>query len=230
MRRSGEANIEVELREGTDIVSSFYVKAYIEKTSKEDITSDNASTYIEEFEKAIAKLRLDSQELLESISTSGDEKIEDIETRYTAITEELNELLANYGELQEYIATITNSIDSLVDQRMLSNTKIATKTIPHKTTVDGVEQDTTITNGYEVTLPDGLQYQVGNNSLEVRLNSIVLIRATDTQDGHYKEVGQAGALSNKITFYRTEADGNWVLYEDITMTFVIRGVAQGGTE
>lgn len=103
---------------------------------------------------------------------------------------------------------------------------IATKTIPCKTTVDGVEQDTTITNGYEVTIPDGLQYQVGNNSLEVRLNGIVLIRATDTQDGHYKEVGQAGALSKKIAFYRTEADGNWVLNEDITMTFVVKGVAQ----
>ena len=42
------------------------------------------------------------------------------------------------------------------------------------------------------------------------------------------EVGQAGELSNKITFYRTEADGNWTLYEDITMTFVIKGVAQNG--
>lgn len=68
----------------------------------------------------------------------------------------------------------------------------------------------------------------GNNSLEVRLGGLVLIRATDTTDGHYKEVGQAGELSNKITFYRTEADGNWTLYEDITMTFVIKGVAQNG--
>lgn len=66
----------------------------------------------------------------------------------------------------------------------------------------------------------------GNNSLEVRLNTVVLRRATETQDGHYKEVGEPGTPSNKITFYRTEADGDWELYEDIVVTFVIRGVAQ----
>lgn len=130
------------------------------------------------------------------------------------------------------ITVIENNIVQRVNENVNKKLEVhtATKTIPCKATADGVEQDTTITNGYEVTIPDGLQYQVGNNSLEVRLNGIVLIKATDTKDGHYKEVGEAGALSNKITFYRTEADGNWVLYEDITMTFVIRGVAQNGTE
>lgn len=49
-----------------------------------------------------------------------------------------------------------------------------------------IAKNTTITNGYQVTLP--VQYQVGNNSLELRLNSEVLKLATDTEDGHYKEV------------------------------------------
>ncbi len=67
VRVSGQAKIEVELKEGTDIVSSFYIEAFIEKTSKEDITSDNASIYIEEYEKAIENLQKESEELLENI-------------------------------------------------------------------------------------------------------------------------------------------------------------------
>ena len=49
-----------------------------------------------------------------------------------------------------------------------------------------IASGTTITNGYSVTLP--LKYQVGNNSLEMRAESEVMQLATDTQDGHYKEV------------------------------------------
>lgn len=64
----GEAKIEVELKEDTDIVSSFSLEVFIEKTSKEDITSDNASIYIEEYEKAIANLQAQSEELLENIT------------------------------------------------------------------------------------------------------------------------------------------------------------------
>ena len=46
--------------------------------------------------------------------------------------------------------------------------------------------------------------------------------ATDTEDGHYKEVGTTGSLSNKIQFYRTEADGSWTLDEDVILTAIVR--------
>lgn len=49
-----------------------------------------------------------------------------------------------------------------------------------------IASGTTIKNGYSVTLP--LKYQVGNNSLEMRADTEVMQLATDTQDGHYKEV------------------------------------------
>ncbi len=58
----------MELKEDTDIVSSFSLEVFVEKTSKEDITSDNASIYIEEYEKAIANLQAQSEELLENIT------------------------------------------------------------------------------------------------------------------------------------------------------------------
>lgn len=41
-----------------------------------------------------------------------------------------------------------------------------------------------------------------------------------------KRYGTAGTLSNKIQFYRTEADGSWTLDEDVTLTAMVRGVEQ----
>lgn len=118
---------------------------------------------------------------------------------------------------------------------MIDYKNLPDKTTPlHKSNLNLMQQisiasvtiasGTTITNGYEVTLP--IKYQVGNNSLEVRLNSEVLKLATSTEDGHYKEVGNSGALSNKIQFYRTSSDGSWTLTEAINITAVVKGVEQ----
>ena len=49
-----------------------------------------------------------------------------------------------------------------------------------------IASGTTITNGYEVTLP--VTYEVGNNSLTLYLAGEKLIKATDDTDGHYTEV------------------------------------------
>ena len=50
--------------------------------------------------------------------------------------------------------------------------------------------------------------------------------ASDSEDGHYKEVGTTGALSNKIQFYRTSSDGSWTLEEEALLTAIVRGVTQ----
>ncbi len=55
LRIPGNANIEVELKKGTEIVSSFYVPVIIEKSSKENITSDDVPNYIEILENASAE-------------------------------------------------------------------------------------------------------------------------------------------------------------------------------
>lgn len=101
--------------------------------------------------------------------------------------EEILFAYVNYGEEAEYInnsitekkelyydliITVDNaeSVNIIIDSNtvyvtekefIIANSVItAVKTIPHKTTIDGEEQDTVINNGYEVILPDGLQYQV----------------------------------------------------------------------
>ncbi len=100
---------------------------------------------------------------------------------------------------------------------------VFTDTITKYTTgTTKIAKGTTITNGYSVTLP--IEYTVGNNSLEVRAGTEVLILATSTTDGHYKEVGNAGEQSNKITMYRTSADGSWTLEEELILTEIVRGV------
>lgn len=41
-----------------------------------------------------------------------------------------------------------------------------------------------------------------------------------------KKFGEDGTLSNKIRFNRTEADGNWILEGNLTVTQIVRGVSQ----
>lgn len=55
LRLPGKANIEVELKKDTEIVSSFYIPVVIEKSSKENIESDNTPNYVEILENASAE-------------------------------------------------------------------------------------------------------------------------------------------------------------------------------
>lgn len=87
-----------------------------------------------------------------------------------------------------------------------------------------IQSGTTITNNYEITLP--LNYKVGDNSLELFWNGCALIKQTGTNDGHYKEVGESGAVSNKIQMYRTSTDGSYTLTEDAILKAIVRGVDQ----
>lgn len=89
-----------------------------------------------------------------------------------------------------------------------------------------VSANTTITDGYRIVLP--INYKVGNNSLALFWNGVRLTKATDTEDGHYKESGTVGELSNEILMHRTTADGNYTLPEDITLTVVVQGVNDEG--
>lgn len=57
-----------------------------------------------------------------------------------------------------------------------------------------------IADNSEITIP--CNYKVGNDSLMVIFNGEVLLKATDTLDGHYKEVGITGSISNKIKIHQ----------------------------
>lgn len=82
-----------------------------------------------------------------------------------------------------------------------------------------IPSGTVITNGYEITLP--ISYTVGNSSLSLYWEGSRLVLATDTTDGHYKEVGNAGDISNKIQMHRTTEDGTYTLLEDVVLEAVV---------
>lgn len=72
--------------------------------------------------------------------------------------------------------------------------------------------------GAEVTIP--CYYKVGKGTLDVYLNGERLILSSDNAgtDGHYREVGTANSISNKI---KTTTD--WSLDVGDYFEFVVRG-------
>lgn len=75
-----------------------------------------------------------------------------------------------------------------------------------------------VTAGTEVTIP--CYYKVGQAVLDVYLNGERLLLSSDDAgtDGHYREVGTANSISNKI---KTTTD--WALEAGDVLDFVVRG-------
>ena len=65
VRDYGKGQIEVELKAGNEVLSSFQLDVKIERTSKENIHSDNTPNYIEAMELAVAELQAQGEEILE---------------------------------------------------------------------------------------------------------------------------------------------------------------------
>lgn len=85
-----------------------------------------------------------------------------------------------------------------------------------------LEIDSDKTAGQEITLP--CYYKVGEEVLDVYLNGERLLKSSDDSgtDGHYREVGTIGSISNKI---KTTSD--WNLEEGDILDLVVRGEYNG---
>lgn len=59
--------------------------------------------------------------------------------------------------------------------------------------------DTPIEDNSIITIP--LNYQVGNNSLEVYVFGERLVKVDGDKDGHYTEIGDNGSISNQIQLH-----------------------------
>ena len=110
--------------------------------------------------------------------------------------------------------------ESYVDTKL--NGYIKNSEILQKQADMTIEAGTTITNGYSITLP--ITYTVGRNNLALYWNGQRLIPKTSSNtDGHYQEVGTTGSTSSTITIYRTSADGDYTLTEDVHLHIVVKG-------
>lgn len=65
LRSYGNAKLEVEIKMGGDVLSSFQLNIKIEKTSKQDIQPENTENYIESMEKIVTYLEGEAEEILD---------------------------------------------------------------------------------------------------------------------------------------------------------------------
>lgn len=85
VRQHGKAKMEIEVKNtNSEVISSFYIPVEIEKTSKENVNSDNTPNYFEEFAKAIDDFTKESTQMLEDISAAEQTRITNENTRKTA--------------------------------------------------------------------------------------------------------------------------------------------------
>lgn len=78
------------------------------------------------------------------------------------------------------------------------------------------------TAGQEITLP--CYYKVGEEVLDVYLNGERLLKSSDDSgtDGHYREIGDSGSISNKI-----KSTTDWTLDQGDILDLVVRGEYNG---
>lgn len=74
VRVAGLSRIEIEIQENDEIFSSFYINAFIEKTSKENIKADDTKLYIEEFKRNMEEM---NKKLEEDVKKRVNELVEE---------------------------------------------------------------------------------------------------------------------------------------------------------
>lgn len=117
-----------------------------------------------------------------------------------------------------------NPQDSMMIVQNGINKQINFENIKKATTSDvltskySLKIDSDKTAGQEITLP--CYYKAGEEVLDVYLNGERLLKSSDDAgtDGHYREIGDIGSISNKI---KTTTD--WNLEADDVLDLVVRG-------
>lgn len=107
LRTYGKGKIEVELKKSTEVLSSFQLIVQIEKTNKENITSENTLNYIESMEKAVANLEEQGTEMLQE---------------YQNLISEVQSVLANVTNRNGHIYGIKRKITDLSGNKNTSST------------------------------------------------------------------------------------------------------------
>lgn len=81
-----------------------------------------------------------------------------------------------------------------------------------------------VSTGGEITLP--FKYKVGANVLQVYYMGQLLLLSTDDAgtDGHYREIGEADSISNKI-----KLTTDWSASKGEYFKFVVKGVYENET-
>lgn len=116
VRNYGNSKIEVELKEETEVVSSFQINAKIEKSSKENIKSDNTPNYIEEMENTVKDLNNKGNNIIKE----HEKLIEEVQNALGNINNRNEHIyILNIEEETEKGAEITLPCNYMVGQNVL---------------------------------------------------------------------------------------------------------------
>lgn len=121
----------------------------------------------------------------------------------------------NQGEIYTVLNENKNYAWNKIEWIEYSDSINVNNLITHKYSL---EIDSDKTAGEETTIP--CYYKVGEDVLDVYLNGERLIKSSDDAgtDGHYREIGDTGSISNKI---KTTTD--WNLETGDVLDLVVRG-------
>lgn len=152
----------------------------------------------------------------------------DIDKALNENWEKVDTKLENYmndmdSDIETFKENVENDIDSFelnVNERVqdLQDSISSTQSFHSYS----LEIDSDKTEGQEITLP--CYYKVGEEVLDVYLNGERLLKSSDDAgtDGHYREIGTTGSISNKI---KTTTD--WNLETGDVLDLVVRGEYNG---
>lgn len=160
----------------------------------------------------------------EKVDTKLENYMNDMDSDIETFKKDVEDEVANFKqtttqEISTFKENIENDMDSFelnVNERVqdLQDSISSTQSFHSYS----LEMDSDKTAGQEITIP--CYYKVGEEVLDVYLNGERLIKSSDDSgtDGHYREIGDNGSISNKI---KTTTD--WALEQGDVLDLVVRG-------
>lgn len=239
LRQNGNAKIELQLSNDTEMVSTFQIPIIIAKSAKENVESDNTPNYIEILEDAIIEeqIRQQNEELRKSNELerqqNEEERIDNEETREDNEDDRIDaETQRNSNEetRQANETTRGDNEDDRIAAEELREQAESARAQSYSEMKNYFDNNAIATHkfrlminedyeaGENITIP--CYYKVGVGVLDVFLNGEKLLLSSDAQgtDGHYLEVGDANSISNII---KSTTDWNCEIGD--YFDFVIRG-------
>lgn len=235
LRLSGNSKIEVALKKENETFSSFFIPVKIEASGKENIKSSNTPNYIEDLEEAI----LEEQERQENESNriaAEEEREDNEEQRNSSENERVKAEKERENSETERVKAENERINAEEERENSETERVEAETIRNNNETNRinifnnmtaqiqptyryyffVESEITGDSPFEISA----NYIKDANVLEVYYNGERLIKAeSDDSQGHYYELGDAGAVSNQI---RLTSD--WEALPGDVFEFVIKGV------
>lgn len=200
VRSYGRGKIEVSLKQNDEEISSFQVDVKIEKSGKENVTSENTPSYIERLENLATEMEI-LKENIESMAETATAAAENAQSVASDALDIVNELKEEAETAESIINELIHIYSGLEKKHNITRLTVQTE----------IQEET------DYTLP--VNYIVGSGDLVIFCDNEILIPETNQHDGNYVEVGEDEAISNKVQF-------GWNVEVGTILTIIVKGVVE----